>query len=224
MDFFGRQINVAIVEGNSFSLRMLECIFQAQLDMQILGICKTAAAALQWLQTNEPDILIVDIVLPDASGITVIEYCNALYPSCRVMVLTASDSDQDVMQSFHAGASGYVLKKDNFVNIGHAVRALWEGGSPISPTVARRMLSNLVAPADECLISGKADDRPVSDLSVREAQVLDLISKGYTYGKAALILEMSKNTLQTHIKKIYEKLAVHSKIDAINVARQRGFI
>ena len=216
------RINVALVDGDSAVLREFEYIFAAQNDIRLLGSFQTAGAVLQWLRTNEPDVLIVDLCLPDASGTMVIQRCKALYPDCSVMVFTGSDDENAPIQSFRAGARGYVLKQDRPTSMVRAVRVLREGGSPISPSVAHSMLSKLVTAVDDPSTPDTAKALPAHGLSSREAQVLELISRGYTYEKAAFTLDISKNTLQTHVKKIYGKLGVHSKIDAINIARQRG--
>lgn len=216
-------IRIAFVEDNDVAISLLSKILQSQRDFRLIGALKSVEAANQWLEANEPDVLLVDLQLPDGSGLEVIKKCVSLYPRCNIMVVTASDDEPNVLSSIQIGAKGYILKSSLLTSVIDGIRTLTDGGSPISPIIARQILRHLTMQEQlPYQVSNASLDQ--EKLSGRESHVLKLIAHGYTYAEIATSLNISINTVQTHIKRIYEKLAVHSRTDAINKARERGWI
>ncbi len=184
------------------------------------GLTLTAAvanlgAARQALAAKVPDVLLTDLGLPDGSGIELIRETALQHPETDIMVISVFGDEQHVVASIEAGATGYILKDSlpqEFVALIHQLRA---GGSPISPLIARHLLRRLrptpPAPAP-------------SELTPREAEVLALIAKGFNFAEVARLLEVSPHTVTAHVKKIYEKLAVHSRGEAVYEATRMGLL
>jgi DNA-binding NarL/FixJ family response regulator len=216
-------IRIAFVEDNDLAIRLLSKILQSQRDFRLIGALKSVREANQWLDANEPDVLLVDLELPDGSGLDVIKKCASRYPRCNIMVVTASDDEPNVLSSIQVGAKGYILKSSLLTSVIDGIRTLANGGSPINPIIARQILQHLTM-QEQVPYEVPRENSSEEKLSCRESHVLKLIAHGYTYAEIAASLNISINTVQTHIKRIYEKLAVHSRTDAINKARERGWI
>jgi DNA-binding NarL/FixJ family response regulator len=169
--------------------------------------------------------MLVDLGLPDRSGIEVIERCCRMQPACAVMVLTMFGDENNMLRAFEAGARGYLLKDGTEEDLAAHIRALHAGGSPMSPIIARQLLTRWHA-AERARPNAMAGStaRIAEPLSQRESQVLDLISRGFTYAEIAVQLKVSITTVQTHVRNIYGKLGVHSKTEAVFEARQSGLL
>ena len=164
-------------------------------------------------------MLLVDLGLPDIGGIELIRYCAKHLPECDVMVVTVFGDEQHVVGSLEAGATGYLLKDTLPEDIAEQIRTLHAGGSPISPVIARQLLSRL-APAGPG--TAPAEGAPV--LSDRELAVLTLATKGFTYEEIAQMMSVSKHTVMTYVKRSYRKLQVNSKSEAVYEARKLGLL
>ncbi|MFP6860658.1 LuxR C-terminal-related transcriptional regulator [Pseudomonas sp.] len=159
----------------------------------------------------------MDLGLPDGSGIEMIRAARQAWPDCAVMVATLFGDEERVFASLEAGASGYLLKDALASGMVAEIRSLHAGGSPISPLIARRLLRHFQPPAAP---------RPVPDieLSAREQQVLERITRGYSVAEIAESLQVSPWTVQTYVRRVYEKLDVHSKAAAVNAAHRLGLL
>lgn len=225
-------IRVALIEDDArFSAAFVQALSGAP-DMRAAGSAATLRDGLALLQRSDPaDILVVDLGLPDGSGIDAIRAARAAWPRCEVMVATVFGDEAHVLQSIAAGATGYLLKDSSAADIVSELRSLHLGGSPMSPLIARQVLMRLRTPAPEA----PARTTPVAPalpaggpvpaaLSPREYQVLTDIMKGFSHDEIAQRLGVSRHTLLTYVRRIYVKLDVHSKVEAINAARTRGLI
>lgn len=197
-------------------------------SFEVVGSVGTAAEGLKALSLRKPDILLVDLGLPDQSGIEVIRYANKTLPACECMVVTVFGDEEHVLASIEAGASGYLLKdasEDSFLS---GIRELMAGGSPISPIIARRLLKRFHADASVAEpVRSSSDNVPVESdvsLSEREREILLLASKGYNYPEMGKLMGISPHTVTSHVKKIYRKLAVHSRGEAVFEANRMGLI
>nr|WP_301542844.1 response regulator transcription factor [Cupriavidus basilensis] len=220
-------IRVALIEDDPrFSAAFLEALSSAP-DMRTAGVATTLQNGLALLQSAPPaDILVVDLGLPDGSGIDAIRAARVAWPRCDVMVATVFGDESHVMQSIAAGATGYLLKDSSVAHIVRELRSLHQGGSPISPVIARQVLSRLQAPPADMPVQAPqapADPKP-SALSPREYEVLNEITRGFSHDEIAQRIGVSRHTLLTYVRRIYVKLDVHSKVEAINVARQHGLL
>ena len=218
-------IRVALVEDDAdFQLALRETI-QAAPDMLLVAVASTRAEGLRALEHAPADVLLVDLGLPDGSGIDIIRAAQIQWPNCGVMVSTALGDENHVMQSLEAGAAGYLLKDSAAPSIVAEIRSLYQGGSPISPLIARQILLRFraqdkphTAPAPAAL-----EKSPVT-LSPREQEVLEYITKGFTSDEIAGLMAVSRHTILTFVRRVYKKLEVRSKTEAIYEARKLGLL
>ncbi|RUL70455.1 LuxR C-terminal-related transcriptional regulator [Dyella choica] len=217
-------IHVAIVEDDlDFRQTLIEAIGHAQ-DIRLAGIAGTRAEGMRLLLGAPADVLLVDLGLPDGSGVDVINAAALQWSSCSIMVSTNFGDETHVMRSIEAGAAGYLLKDSSPARIVDEIRSLASGGSPISPIIARQVLTRFrqirTVPADKSM----AADESVQLLSEREKEVLELITKGFTANEIARLMELSPFTVRSFVRRIYTKLKVTSKAEAIYEARNLGLL
>lgn len=215
------QICVALVEDDVFFHNALKTAIQAAPDMTLINLVSTRAQGLRMLEGTPADVLLVDLGLPDGSGIDVIRAARDKWPECNIMVSTTFGDELHVMQSLEAGATGYLLKDSEPENLVFEIRSLYAGGSPISPMIARHILMRFRL--DHPLKPTASSNTDVQ-LSAREMQVLELITKGFTADEIALLISVSRHTVLTFIRRIYAKLQVNSKVEAIFEARKHGLL
>ena len=174
------------------------------------------------LLKGEPiNVLLVDIGLPDGSGIDLIHAARAVWPQCEVIVATVFGDEDKVLSAIEAGASGYLLKDAMPASLVDEIRSVHAGGSPVSPMIARQLLRRLRPLADAVPAGeGSAD----ATLSAREIQVLERMALGYTMQETAEFLGVAMSTVQTFVRRIYQKLGVRSKVEAIDAGYRRGLL
>lgn len=211
-------VTIAIVEDDAAFHGSLVSAVEAATDMVVHGSAHTVKQALAMLDGPPANILIVDLGLPDGSGIDVIRAAHRAWPQCGIMVSTTFADERHVIPSIEAGAAGYLLKDANASSLAEEIRCLHSGGSPISPRIARQILLRFRAPEPEQV------PQLASPLSPRERQTLELITKGFTYDEIAGVMEISRNTVMTFVRRIYEKLEVSSRAEAIFEARNHGLL
>ncbi|AKZ25270.1 MULTISPECIES: response regulator transcription factor [Ralstonia solanacearum species complex] len=217
-------IRVAIVEDDSGFLDALTQALACAPDMHLTGVAGSRAEGLLLLDGAPADVLLVDLGLPDGSGIDVIEAAARKWSACSIMVSTNFGDEIHVMRSIEVGAAGYLLKDSSAARILDEIRSLASGGSPISPLIARQILARFrqggsLSAADEAPASASS---PL--LSAREKEVLDLITKGFTAQEIAKLMALSHFTVRTFVRRIYSKLKVTSKAEAIYEARTLGLL
>lgn len=219
-------IRIAVVEDDAAFMSDLVAAIDAAPDMSLACKANTLAVALEFLNGPAADVLVVDLGLPDGSGIEAIRLASERWPHCAIMVSTAFADELHVIQSIEAGATGYLLKDSSPQKLTEDIRALHGGGSPISPLIARHVLQRFRqgAQAPASLPDAPEAPTPNVDLSSRELAVLGLITRGFTYDEIATELGISRNTVMTFVRRVYAKLQVKSKIEAINVARHRKLL
>lgn len=191
--------------------------FEHAQGIELIGIFDRGATAIDALRRSAPDVLLVDLGLPDMSGLEVIRACAATHAECEMMVITVFGDEQHILQSIEAGATGYLLKDSMPEDLAAAIHTLRQGGSPISPVIARQLLSRYSAPRPD--VSEEA-----AQLSERECEVLKLVAKGYTFPEVAKLLAISSHSVMTYVKRIYRKLQVNSKTEAVYEARKMGLL
>jgi DNA-binding NarL/FixJ family response regulator len=217
-------ITVLIVEDNAVTRRALCLSIEKEPALAVLDALDTVQGAIAWLTQQTVDILLVDLGLPDGSGIDVIRHCAQHRPDINVMVITTSSDQDSILDSIEAGAAGYILKDMGAPDITRALLDLQAGGSPISPTIARKVLARMRDPKAGGAGLSRVQQQARIFLTKREAAILDLIACGDSYSAVARQLALSVGTVQTHIKHIYAKLSVHSRGEAVYVASQRGLL
>jgi len=209
---------VALVEDDREARdRLVESIRQ-QSSLQLTAVYSTGGEALAGLESGAPDVLLVDLGLPDVSGLQIVRYVSQRYPECDILVISIFGDEANVLAALEAGAGGYLLKGSLQHDIAFDIRDLRNGGSPLSPVIARQVLKRLRPAAAE----RKADDETL--LTARETEILNAISRGFSYAETAQLLGVSVGTVHTFLKRIYRKLAVHSKTEAVFEANRLGLI
>lgn len=209
--------------------------------LSLVGAVGTVAQACAWLRRNPGglDVLLTDLGLPDGSGLEVIRTAVTLNPACEPLVISMFGDDDSVLASIEAGALGYIHKDATPEDISQTILDMRNGASPISPMIARRVLSkyrffkekSAVSPVDtaQAAINNIATEPPMDVgqrgiLSTREQEVLSLIARGFSYAEIARLQDLSMHTVQTYIKRLYAKLSVHSKSEAVFEATRMGLL
>lgn len=209
--------SVLIVEDNPVTRDVLVEVVNRESRLKLSSAVTSRSDAEQAL-AEQPDIILVDIGLPDGNGIDLIRDAKKRYPDMEIMVISSFGDEEHVVEAIEAGASGYILKDSSLSQVGPHILGLMKGDSPISPGIARYLLSRFQPKLPS---SSKSES---DTLTERERSVLTLIAKGYSRNEAADALGMSQHTVNTHIKHIYRKLSVHSRTEAVFEAYQMGLI
>lgn len=216
-------ISVALVEDDPAMREALERVIRAEPSLRFAFGASTAAELLAWFASHPVDVLLVDLGLPDSSGLAVIRRCRELQPRCASMVLTIFGDEVNMLSAFEAGASGYLLKDGTESDLAHHILSLHAGGSPMSPTIARQLLVRWRGRgAPPAVVAATAPEGDA--LSPRETEVLNLIARGFTYAEVAARTGVLLSTVQSHVRNIYGKLDVHNKAEAVFEARQLGIL
>ncbi len=205
-------MKIAILEDLKDVADRLKEIIADQEDMSCTQVYHTAEKAMESLPKKPTDILIVDIGLPKASGIEAIQHLSQYCPGMQFCMFTVYEDDDKIFRSLEAGAKGYILKSSPSDKILEAIRDLYYGGSPMSPSIARRVLD----------VFHKMNSKEASNnlpLTTRERELLDYLSKGLLYKEIADEMKITTGTVKQHIHKIYEKLHVQNRTEAINRLR-----
>lgn len=205
------QKRITIVEDIFHIRESLKEIIQA-IDMySVVNVYDNCEEAISNLGNDQPDIVLMDIELPDMSGIEGTRIIRKKLPGCIIIIITVSEERDNVFQALCAGASGYIIKNCNGNTIVEAIAEALAGGAPMSRSISRMVVQSFRS----------QQDTPLSD---RESEVLQCISEGKSYSKIAQELFISKETVKSHIKSIYRKLEVVSKEQAIRVANQHKWL
>jgi DNA-binding NarL/FixJ family response regulator len=186
-------------------------------------LAATGAAALAHLRAETlPEAALVDLGLPDVDGVSLVRQLTAAHPTLPLVILTVCTDERRILEAFRAGACGYLFKEDLASTLAPALDEAVAGGAPMSRAVARLLLAQVRGDgrADAAVVPG--DPRP--DLTSRERQVIEQLARGLSYDDVAQVLEISPNTVRTHVRAIYEKLAVSSKTEAVLMALRLGLV
>lgn len=214
-----KPIRIAIIEDDAALRKMLVSLLHADPQYAVVAEFAEGRAAVAAIPHLAPDIVLVDIGLPDISGIAVIRQLKVLCPGCEVLVVTTFGDEKTVTAALEAGADGYLLKGTALEELKRDIRSLARGGSPLSPMIARKLLNKLQSKAPD-----EKPDAGETKLTNREREILEMIAKGFSYTETAKICGISAATVHSHLKSIYSKLEVHSKTEAVYEARRRSLI
>jgi len=209
-------IKVAIVEDQQATREGLAILIGNAAGFEVTGRFRSIEQALDRLASDPPDVVLMDIALPGMSGIEGARAVRSRHPNTQILILTVYGDDDHVFEAICAGACGYLLKGIPRERLLAAIRELRDGGSPMSPEVARKIVAMFqkVAPP-------KTSD---GQLTPREFQILRLLADGHNYKTCADQLSLSLHTVRFHIRNIYEQLHVHSKSEAVLKALRGGLI
>lgn len=214
------RITVGIVEDDPITRDRLCASIDAAAGLELLFAAGTVAEVIDELDCSQPQVLLVDLQLPDGNGVEVLAHLRKAHKDTVAMVISALGDESSVVRAIKAGALGYLLKDDTEQVIESSIVELLEGGSPISPAIARHLIRHFQPlMGDDSAAKHRADT-----LSPRELDVLTFASKGYSYQEVAELLGVTPNTVSSYTKKIYEKLAVHSRTEALFEATRLGLV
>ena len=205
-------IKVAIVEDLDEVREALANFINFDADLRVISAFANGEDAVLALPKNPPDIAIIDINLPGINGIECIEAVKEKCPGTQFMMFTVYENDDKVFDALKAGASGYLLKKTPPASIIESLKDLYQGGSPMSSNIARKLVNNY---------QGREKNANTLLLSPRENEIVALLAKGLLYKEIADHLNIVTGTVRQHIHKIYEKLHVQNRTEAINKLQGR---
>lgn len=200
-------IQVLLYEDNTMLREALSFMIGSTEGFALVGAFGDCLDATSQVRNLLPDVVLMDIDLPERDGITALADIKKRYAHVDVLMLTVFDDDDRVFESIKAGATGYLLKKTPPARIMEAIREVYNGGAPITPSIARRVLLHMH--------SRPAPASSLSTLTEREMQVLESLAEGNSYKMVADVCGIGIETVRTHIKHIYEKLQVHSVTEAV---------
>ena len=203
-------ITLTIVEDLDEVREGLKNFLQLSPEFKVLDTFRTAEEALEKIPTLHPDIVIMDINLPGMSGIECISRIKTKESKIQFMMFTVYETDEKVFEALKAGASGYLLKNTGLIQIIESLKELYQGGSPMSSNIARKLVTTFQ----------RKENIQINNLllSPRENEILNFLARGLLYKEIAEQLSISTGTVRQHIHKIYEKLHVQNRTEAINKA------
>jgi len=204
---------VALVEDNADLRGTLSRVLNRAPGLQCVGQYGDAETALEGLPKDRPRVVLMDINLPGMNGVECVRRLKQLLPETLVVMLTAYEDTDNIFGSLEAGASGYLLKRSKSAEILEAIKEVLDGGSPMTAHIARKVVHSFQS-------KGASQD-PTANLADREREVLDLLSQGFMYKEIADKLGISFETVRTYIRRIYEKLHVRSRTEAVAKALRR---
>ncbi len=204
-----KSISVTIVEDGDDVRESLRTLLESDPDFVCLQLHSDAESACRDIPGNPPDIVLLDINLPGMDGIACLRILKPLCPTTQFMMFTVFEDDDKVFEALAAGANGYLLKKSPRENILNALRELHGGGSPMSYQIARKVIETF---QPHKTVAAESPDV----LSAREHEVVDWLSKGYLYKEIGEKLSISIGTVKQHLHKIYTKLHVQNRTEAVN--------
>jgi DNA-binding NarL/FixJ family response regulator len=207
-------IHVAIIEDREEIREGLAALLDGSRECRATGTYRTMEEALTGIAADLPDAALVDIGLPGMSGIEGVRVLHERYPQLALLVLTIYEDDERIFAALCAGASGYLLKKTPPARLVESIEEAVRGGAPMSPEIARRVV--------EFFRTGRRPASKASLLSPQETRLLQLLVEGHHYKTAAAQMGISVNTVSFHLRRIYEKLQVHSKSEAVARALRDG--
>ncbi|BBL80315.1 DNA-binding response regulator [Rubrobacter xylanophilus] len=206
-----RRIGLLVCDDHPVVRTGLEGMLAGEPDLEVVGEAADGRQAVELCRTLRPDLVLMDLRMPEMDGVAATERILAENPEIRILVLTTYDSDADILRAVEAGASGYLLKDAPREELFAAIRAAMAGESPLDPAVASRLMRRVRTP-------------PENALSGREIEVLDLVAQGASNREIARRLWISETTVKTHLLHIYEKLGVADRTAAVTAALRRGII
>lgn len=208
----GNVIRVLIADDQALFRRGLNVVLGTEDQIQVVAEAENGEEAIAKAEELAPDVVLMDVRMPRVNGIEAARAIRDSVPTTKILMLTVSDEEDDLFQAVKAGANGYLLKEISVEEVAEAIRAVMQGQSLISPSMASKLLNEFNA------ISKRADEKqqfPAPALTSRELEVLKLVAKGMSNREIADELYISENTVKNHVRNILEKLHLHSRMEAV---------
>jgi DNA-binding NarL/FixJ family response regulator len=207
-----KTIQVALVEDDECVRANLAALLNSSPGFHCLSAYAGALAALEGIPANRPDVVLMDINMPGMPGTECVSKLKSLAPAVPVLMLTVYDDSEQVFKSLMAGATGYLLKRTPKDKLLEAIREITSGGAPMSRQIARRVVQYFQELQQAPPAGRRAPE--VRRLTDREEQVLSFLAKGHAYKEIADLMNISFETVRTHVRTVYDKLHVHSRTEA----------
>jgi len=201
-------IRVLVVDDHPMIRAGLTATIEPESDMTVVGSASTGREGLEQYRQHQPDVMLIDLKMPEMGGVEAIRTIRAEFPSAKIIVVSTYQGDEDIFRALEAGAVTYLLKDTLAEKMIGVIREVANGGRPIPPEVAERLTGRMFQPA----------------LTNRETEVLQLIARGMRNKEIAAELNISDETAQGHVKNILAKLSVHDRTEAVAVAIRRGIV
>ena len=202
-------IKIVIVEDNRFIRIGWEAVIQANKNFSLIGSFSDCETAFKSDASQKTDLVLMDIGLPGMSGIEGVKYLKEKYPNIIIVMCTVHDDSEEIFQAICAGAVGYLTKRTSPDELIKALAEAYNGGSPMTPSVARKVISSFQS------VKVSENEKTISELNEREQQILNLMAQGKSYNTIADEVCLSVDGVYYHIRHIYEKLQVHSRAEAV---------
>ncbi len=213
------KIRILLADDHTILRAGLRMMLNAQPDMEVVGEAQDGRQAIAEAQRLQPDVILMDITMPDMNGIEATRQIKKLLPDTRVLILTMHEHDEYVFQALRAGASGYMLKEAADTDLISALRVIQSGQFYLSPTAQSVMVGDYL----QRVRTGEEKDS-YSSLTEREREILKLVAEGYTNNQIAERLIISPKTVDTHRTHVMDKLNLHSRAELVKYAMRRGLL
>ncbi len=208
-------IKIVIIEDNHYMREGWATILDFEEDFVVLDAFESCEEAFESEAISKTNIVLMDIELPGMSGIEGVKYLQKEHPDLPVIMATVFDDDKNVFDALCAGAVGYLMKKVSPEDLKQAIRDAHDGGSPMTPNIARKVIKTFHAPSE---------DEEGEQLNERELEILEELAKGKSYAAIGEVVYLSVNGVRYHIRNIYRKLQVHSRSEAVSKGISRRLI
>ncbi len=208
-------IRIVVADDHPVVRDGLVAILSTQADFQVVGEAASGAEAIEQVLSLTPDVLLLDLEMPEMDGVAVLKQLRASEVLTRAVVFTAFDTDERILDAVQAGAQGYLLKGAPREELFSAVRVVWSGGSLLQPIVASKLLRQ---------VSQETPDAVIETLTARELEVLKLLAQGQQNKEIAAELVISERTVKFHVSSILGKLGAGNRTEAVRIAAQQGLI
>ncbi len=217
------KIRIAVIDDNNFLIKSVKEKLSFFEDISISFTANNGLECMDKLNENrQTDLILMDIEMPKQNGIEATALVKQKYPQIKIIMLTVFDDDENIFQAIQAGADGYLLKDTEPQELYNAITQTLEGGAVMTPSIAMKALNLLRSPLAEETDADETEE--TIKLTSREVEVLEQLSTGLPYTSIAENLIVSPSTVRRHIENIYQKLQVHSKTEAIALAKKKRFI
>jgi DNA-binding NarL/FixJ family response regulator len=208
-------VRVLIADDQAVFRRGLHVVLDDEDDIEVVAEADNGEDAVAKATELAPDVVLMDVRMPRVNGIEATARIRQLLPTTKILVLTVSDEEDDLYEAIKSGANGYLLKEISVEEVATAIRAVVQGQSLISPSMASKLLSEFNSLAKR---AESQEQFPTPVLTVRELEVLKLVAKGLSNREVAQQLFISENTVKNHVRNILEKLHLHSRMEAVMYA------
>ncbi len=210
-------IKVLIADDHAIVRTGLRALIHSESTMELVGEATGGYEAIDMVEKMQPDVLVLDLSMPDLDGISVARKIKQQIPDLRILILTIHEDEALLRAALKAGAAGYILKHAAEAELISAIHTILRGDLYVDPSMLRKLLSDEVSPAP-------TSQKPTVALTPREIEVLRLIVQGYTNRQIGEELSISVRTAESHRANLSEKLGLHSRVDLVRYARERGLI